>query len=106
MSDTLRRIKRAIELGNYAFSEKAAIEMVADGVTEHDVATSILNAADIYKTIRSRSSNRHHRVEYLHVIVNSASSGVVVYSKGKLTKASGVELYYFLISSKRAESKS
>ena len=30
MADTLKRIKRAILTGNYAFSEKARIEMEAD----------------------------------------------------------------------------
>ena len=56
MSDTLRRIKRAIEHGNYVFSEKAAIEMVADGITEHDVATSIHYIMQITDEDRSDSS--------------------------------------------------
>ena len=43
-TDILRRIKRAVLAGNYAFSEKALIEMEADGLTELDVAESILNA--------------------------------------------------------------
>ena len=33
-SDILRRIKRAVLAGNYAFSEKALIEMEADDLTE------------------------------------------------------------------------
>jgi len=40
-SDLLRRIKRAVLAGNYAFSEKALLEMEADGPTELDVAESI-----------------------------------------------------------------
>ena len=43
-SDILRRIKRAVLSGNYAFSEKALVEMQADGLTELDVTESILNA--------------------------------------------------------------
>ena len=54
-SDTLRRIKRAVLAGNYAFSEKALLEMEADGLTELDIAESILNAVAIYKTLRSQS---------------------------------------------------
>ena len=43
-SDTLRRIKRAVLAGNYAFSEKALLELEADELTELDIAESILNA--------------------------------------------------------------
>lgn len=57
-SDLLRRIKRAVLAGNYAFSEKALLEMEADVLTELDVAESILNAVAIYKTLRSRSTFR------------------------------------------------
>jgi len=48
-SDLLRRIKRAVLLGNYAFSEKALIEMEADSLTELDVAESIINAVATIK---------------------------------------------------------
>ena len=65
-SDLLRRIKRAVLIGNYAFSEKALIEMEADTLTELDVAELILNAVAIYKTIRSQSPWRQQRTEYLH----------------------------------------
>ncbi len=54
MLDLLIRIKRAVLAGRYAFSEKARIEMESDGITELDVAESILNAVAIYKTIRSK----------------------------------------------------
>ena len=37
-SDILHRIKRAVLAGNYAFSEKALLEMEADSLTEVDVA--------------------------------------------------------------------
>lgn len=46
-SDILRRIKRAVLSGNYAFSEKALLEMEVDGLTELDIAESILNAVAI-----------------------------------------------------------
>ena len=39
MSNTLVRIKRAILAGHYAFSEKASLELEADGLTELDVET-------------------------------------------------------------------
>ncbi len=102
MSDVLTRIKRAVLAGNYAFSEKARIEMEADELTELDVAESILNAVAIYKTIRSTSPYRRHVRERLHIIQSANLDGLAIYSKGKLVSESGEETYYFLISSKRA----
>jgi hypothetical protein len=58
MTDVLVRIKRAVLAGRYAFSEKARLEMEADGLTEMDIAESILNAVAIYKRILSRSPLR------------------------------------------------
>ena len=101
-SDILRRIKRAVLLGNYAFSEKALIEMEADSLTELDVAESILNAVAIYKTMRSRSAWRQQRIEYLHVIQSTNLDGLMIYTKGKMIEEAGVDRYYFLISSKKA----
>ncbi len=49
MNDILVRIKRAVISGKYVFSEKARLEMEVDGLTELDVAESILNAVAIYK---------------------------------------------------------
>lgn len=101
MSDVLIRIKRAVLAGHYAFSEKARLEMEADGLTELDVAESILNAVAIYKRLRSRSPFRKQR-EYLHVIQSTNFEGVVIYTKGKLVCEAETETYYFLVSSKRA----
>jgi hypothetical protein len=102
MSDTLVRIKRAILAGHYAFSEKASLELEADGLTELDIAESIVNAVAIYKTIRSSSPFRANTKEYLHIIQSTNLEGLMIYSKGKLVQESGVETYYFLISSKKA----
>jgi len=102
MSDILVRIKRAVLAGRYAFSEKARLEMEADGLTELDVAESILNAVAIYKTLRSRSPFPGHSGEHLYVIQSPNLEGLAIYSKGKLVREAGWEVYYFLISSKRA----
>ncbi len=102
MSDILLRIKRAVLAGRYAFSEKARLEMEADGLTELDVAESILNAVAIYKTLRSRSPHGRKGREYLYIIQSTNLEGLAIYSKGKLVREAGEELYYFLISSKRA----
>lgn len=101
MSDTLVRIKRAILAGHYAFSEKASLELEADGLTELDVVESIVNAVAIYKTIRSRSPYRKETREYLHIIQSTNLEGVMIYTKGKLVRETGIEIYYFLISSKK-----
>ena len=41
MSDILVRIKRAVLAGRYVFSEKARMEIEADGLEELDIAESI-----------------------------------------------------------------
>src|SRR5207247_926520 len=103
MSDVLIRIKRAVLAGRFEFSRKAADEMDADNLTRLDVAESILNAVAIYKTIRSRSPFRGHRRELLYIIVSTNLQGIPIYTKGKLVAEMGIETYYFLVSSKRAE---
>ncbi len=84
MADILKRIKRAVLSGAYAFSEKAQIEMEADQITELDVAESILNAVAIYKTVRSLSPQQGRRGEMLHIIQSTNLNGLAIYSKGKL----------------------
>ena len=101
MVETLVRIKRAVLSGHYAFSEKARVEMETDGLTELDVAESILNAIAIYKRLRSQNPRTGER-EYLYVINSTNLEGLMVYSKGKLVRERGEDRYYFLISSKRA----
>lgn len=102
MTDWLVRIKRAVLAGHYAFSEKARQEMEADGLTELDVAESILNAVAIYKRIRSRSPFRGRAREYLYIIQGTNLEGMAIYTKGKLVCEADIETYYFLVSSKRA----
>lgn len=102
MTNVLIRIKRALLSGRYLFSEKARIEMRADGLTELDVIESLLNAVAIYKTLRSRSPFRQQTREYLYVIQSTNLEGLMIYSKGKLVQKGGAETYYFLISSKKA----
>lgn len=102
MSDVLVRIKRAVLVGRYAFSEKARAEMELDGLTELDVAESILNAVAIYKMLRSTSPSRKQARERLYVIQSTNLTGVAIYTKGKLVREAGSESYYFLVSSKKA----
>ena len=102
MSDVLVRIKRAVLAGRYAFSEKARVEMEADGLTELDVAESIINAVAIYKRLRARSQKRTQRVEYFYVIQATNLEGIMIYSKGKLVPEPPEETFYFLVSSKKA----
>lgn len=100
--DILIRIKRAVLAGRYVFSEKARGEMETDNLTEADIAESILNADAIYKRVRSTSPSRKRRREYLYIIQSPNLDGLEIYTKGKLVEASGVEAYYFLVSSKEA----
>lgn len=107
MSDVLIRIKRAVLAGYYAFSEKARIEMEADGLTELDVAESILSAVAVSavavsKVLRSTSVQRKSSGERLYVIQSTNLSGLLIYTKGKLVVEAESETYYFLVSSKKA----
>jgi hypothetical protein len=102
MQEVLIRIKRAVLAGRYVFSEKARQEMDADGLTELDVAESVLNSVAIYKRLRSRSPLRQQAREYLYVIQSVNLEGLAIYSKGKLVREENIETYYFFISSKRA----
>jgi hypothetical protein len=102
MSDILVRIKRVVLAGRYAFSEKARLEMEIDGLTELDVAESILNAVAIYKKVRSTNPARKTSRAYLYIIQGANLDGLAIYTKGKLVREAGQDTYYFLISSKRA----
>lgn len=101
-ANVLVRIKRAVLAGRYAFSEKSRVEMEADGITELDIAESILSAVAIYKTVRSRSPRRARTRETLYIIQSTNLTGLPIYTKGKLVKEADQESYYFLVSSKRA----
>ena len=102
MIELLIKIKRAILSGRYVFSEKARMEMEADCITELDVAESIINAVAIYKTVRSISPYRKNLREYLHIIQGTNLDGLPIYTKGKLVKEDGEDVYYFLISLKKS----
>ncbi len=73
-----------------------------DGITDMDVAESILNAVAIFKTLRSRSPYRQGMRENLYIIQSTNLDGLSIYSKGKLIKKAGQDVFYFLISSKKA----
>jgi hypothetical protein len=102
MQDVLVKIKRTVLAGRYIFSKKAILEMEIDGLTEPDVIESILNAVAIYKKVRSTSSTRKSSKEYLYIIQSVNLDGLAIYTKGKFTRLVDQDIYYFLISSKRA----
>ena len=79
--DVLIRIKRAVLAGRYVFSEKARIEMETDDLTEVDIVESILNADAIHKKVRSTSSSRKRRREYLYIIQSTNLDGLVIYTQ-------------------------
>jgi len=94
MSDIL---KRAVLTGHYAFSEKARVEMDMDGLTELDVAESILNAVAIYKKLRSHGGSQTRSREYLYVI-QSTNLGSIRRANWSVRPK---PRHYFLISSKK-----
>ncbi len=97
MDETLRRIKRAVLAGNYRITLKAQLELYADDLDERDIRESILCASRIHKTIRSTSSIRQSRREYLHIIISDTLDGTLVYTKGKLSREEGVDFTTYLL---------
>jgi hypothetical protein len=99
--EVLVRIKRLVVSRRVLFTEKAEIEMVADALTPELVYEAILNAPTIFKVLRSRDP-KAGKAERLYVIKGLTFDGMDVYTKGKILKHEGVEVFYVLISSKRS----
>ena len=98
--DVLVRIKRLVLAGQVLFTAKAEAEMVADALTQAQVYEAIVNAPAVYKILRSRRAG--HRDDILYVIKGLTFDGMVLYTKGKILKRESREVFYVLISSKRA----
>jgi hypothetical protein len=97
--DTLVRIKRLVIARKVLFTVKAEGEIAAESLTRELVYESILNAPAIFKVLRSR--NPHTRmIERLYVIKGLTFDGLDIYTKGKILKKQGVDVFYVLISSK------
>ena len=75
--------------------------MVRDSLTPELVYEAILNAPAIFKVLRSRNP-RAGKGERLYVIKGLTFDGMDVYTKGKILKREGIEVFYVLISSKRS----
>lgn len=69
---------------------------------DDDVIEAIINAPAIYKTLRSTSGSRAKRRERLYVILGTTHDGIVVYTKGTVRRQAGRDVFYVLISAKRA----
>lgn len=100
--DVLHRIKHLIVRGRYRFTYKALRKLHLDGLEPEDALESNLNASTIKKAIRSRSRDRIESREKLYVIENFSYRGALIYTKGKIAREAGEEVYYLLISSKRS----
>ena len=98
--DILARIKRLIVRRRYRFSVKALVELDADGLEPEDALEAVLNAQAVKKTLRSQSPRRGRALEKLYVIESFSYRGALLYTKGKIARESGEEVYYFFISAK------
>ena len=99
--DILVKIKRLVVSHRVLFTEKAEIEMARDALTPELVYEAILNAPAIFKVLRSRNP-KAGRSERLYVIKGLTFDGVYIYTKGKILKEQGVDIFYVLISSKKS----
>ena len=100
--EVLSRIKHLILQGRYRFTRKALGELRMDDLDKVDALEAIINANIIKKTIRSKSPHRAGLRERLYVIEGFTYRGTLIYTKGKITREAGEEVYYVLISSKRS----
>jgi hypothetical protein len=100
--DVLLRIKALALWGRLAFTQKAQDEMYSEGLREPDVVESIVNAPSIFKIVRSRSRWKRLKTERLYVIRGLSLAGDLIYTKGTIRKTEGREVFYVLISAKRA----
>ncbi len=98
--DVLARIKRLIVRRRFRFSVKSLEELDADGLELEDALEAVLNAEGIKKTLRSRSPRRDRPGEKLYVIESFNYGGTLLYTKGKITREEGEEIYYFFVSAK------
>ena len=87
--DLLIRIKRLVIRGAVRFTEKARLELEADGLEPEDALEAILSAPAIRKSLRSLSRHRAAPREALYVIVGVSLSGIPIYTKGVLRKEGG-----------------
>ena len=102
MDNVLIRIKRAVLARRFRFSVKALDELERDGLDEQDAVESILSAPSIQKVIRSTSPHKQNHREMLYIIISPTLTGLLIYTKGKLVTENGHDVFYFLISCKRA----
>jgi len=77
------------------------MEMARDSLAPELVYEAILNAPAIFKVLRSRNP-KTKKVEKLYVIKGLTFDGLEIYTKGKILKKEGVDVFYVLISSKRS----
>jgi hypothetical protein len=99
--DTLIQIKRLVISRRVLFTEKAELEMARDALTPELVYEAILNAPGIFKSLRSRNP-KTGKAERLYVIKGLTFDGLEIYTKGKILKKEGVDVFYVLISSKKS----
>jgi len=99
--DIFIRIKRLVISRRVLFTEKAELEMARDALTPELVYEAILNAPAIFKVLRTRNPMTG-KSEKLYVIKGLTFDGLEIYTKGKILKKEGVDIFYVLISSKRS----
>src|SRR5258707_13697241 len=99
--DVLSTIKRLVLRGNVLFTRKARDEMDRDDLDEAQVCEAIMNSPTIAKRIRSIDPESGQK-EYLYILIGVTFDGLVIYTKEKIQKKNGREIFYVFISSKKS----
>lgn len=68
------------------------------GLSGMDAVEAVLNASMIQKFTPGRRGAR----EKLYVIESFSYTGTLIYTKGKIARHAGEEVFYFFLSSKRS----
>ena len=74
--------------------------MVMEFLTPELIYEAILNTPTISKTLRSKNPQTGN-IERLYVLKGMTYDGLDIYTKGKIVKKEGADVFYVLISSKR-----
>ena len=99
--DILVRIKRLVVSRRVLFTEKAEIEMARDALTpETGIRSDPERTGNIQGVAFAQSEDEKERK--LYVIKGLTFDGLAVYTKGKILKKEGIDVFYVLISSKKS----
>jgi hypothetical protein len=105
MSQTLNTIKRLVFRRQIIWTAQSESQMSTDDLTRDEVVESILNAR-LLRAKKSTSPDRRTSREKVYIIVGKTFAGLPIYTKGVIRREADREVFYVIISARRARSLS